>query len=76
MTRPELTGQQAADEADAFSVAQFCKRHGISVTMFYKLRQQGQAPDLLHVGDRVLVTRESAARWRKNRTRKATAPAT
>ena len=27
-------------EADAFSIAQFCQRHGISIAMYYKMRAQ------------------------------------
>jgi hypothetical protein len=58
-------------EKDAFSVAEFCRRHDISISTFYKLRAQGEAPDLMHVGDRILITKDAAARWRKDRTRKA-----
>jgi hypothetical protein len=41
MARPEVTGRKlpaAADEADAFSVAEFCKRHRISPQLFYKFK--------------------------------------
>ena len=41
MARPEVTGKRlpaAADEADAFSIAEFCKRHRISPQLFYKFK--------------------------------------
>ena len=45
MARPEVTGRKtartiASDEVDAFSVAEFCTRHRISVQLFYKNRSQ------------------------------------
>jgi hypothetical protein len=55
------------DEADAFSLAKFCRRHGISLQMFYKIANQGLAPQTLNVGTRVLVSKEAAARWRAER---------
>jgi hypothetical protein len=54
-------------EADAFSLAKFCRRHGISLQLYYKLAQQGLAPATFNVGTRVLVSKEAAARWRAER---------
>lgn len=54
-------------EADAFSLAKFCRRHGISLQMYYKLAQQDLAPATFNIGTRVLVSREAAARWRAER---------
>lgn len=54
-------------EADAFSLERFCRRHGISLQMYYKLATQGLAPQTFNVGTRVLVSKESAARWRAER---------
>ena len=68
MARAEVTGRKlvnAADDADAFSVAEFCKRHRISVQLFYKNRQQ--MPRTFNVGCRVLISREAAAAWRRER---------
>jgi predicted DNA-binding transcriptional regulator AlpA len=56
-----------AGDADAYSLAEFCRRHGISLQLFYKLIQQGQAPATFRVGTRVLVSKEAAARWRAER---------
>lgn len=55
----------------AFSIAQFCKAHGISRGTFYNLAAQGLAPREMRVGSRVLITVESAADWRKAMERRA-----
>ena len=64
------------DEADAFSLVKFCRRHGISLQMFYKLAHQGLAPQTFNVGTRVLVSREAAAAWRREREEARAADAT
>ena len=70
MARPEVTDKKlpaAADEADAFSVAEFCKRHRISPQLFYKFK--ADMPVTFRVGTPVLISREAAARWRAQRER-------
>ena len=69
MARPEVTGRKIAlldiaDDADAFTVNEFCARHRISVQLFYKLKPQGLMPVTFNVGTRVLISREAAAAWR------------
>jgi len=64
--RPPAPRQPTGD-ADAYSLPEFCERHRISLQLFYKLMQQGLAPATFHVGTRVLVSREAAARWRAER---------
>jgi hypothetical protein len=56
----------AVDEADldAYSIAQFCARHGLSIQSFYKFKAQGLMPDTFRIGARVLISREAAKRWR------------
>ncbi|MGM4959841.1 hypothetical protein [Bradyrhizobium sp. 604_D8_N2_3] len=53
----------------AMSVAQFCKAHGFSVAMFYKMKRQDRklVPRQMTVGNRTLITIESAAAWRAAR---------
>jgi hypothetical protein len=51
------------DEVDAFTVEEFCRRHRISVKMFYK--RPDLMPDSFSVGTRRLIGREAAAAWRK-----------
>jgi hypothetical protein len=69
MARGEVTGRRmiagVAGEPDAFSISEFCKRHGISPQLFYKFKNQ--MPVTFRVGTRVLISREAAARWRAER---------
>jgi hypothetical protein len=70
MARPEVTGRKiamldVADDADAFTVNEFCARHRISVQLFYKNRKQ--MPRTFNVGTRVLISKEAATAWRRER---------
>jgi hypothetical protein len=72
MARPEVTGRKptqlnATDDADAFSIGGFCARHRISPQLFYKLKPLGLMPVTFSVGTRVLISREAAAAWRRER---------
>ncbi|BBZ97462.1 hypothetical protein BRDID11004_16260 [Bradyrhizobium diazoefficiens] len=72
MARPEATGRKpihptAPIDADAFSIDEFCARHRISVQLFYKNRDQ--MPRTFNVGTRVLISKEAAAAWRRERER-------
>jgi hypothetical protein len=74
MARPEVTGRKpvlvdTADHADAYSVSEFCARHRISVQLFYKNRKQ--MPRTFNVGARVLISKEAAAVWRREREKAA-----
>jgi hypothetical protein len=73
--RPEVTGRKptptvrgrkpmvfAADDPDAFSISEFCRRHGISIQAFYKYEHE--MPVTFRVGSRRLISREAAAAWR------------
>jgi hypothetical protein len=67
MARPEVTGRKpdAVDDADAYSIEEFCARHRISVQLFYKNRKQ--MPRTFTVGTRRLISKEAAAAWRRAR---------
>lgn len=54
-----LTGRKA------FSIDEFCKLHGISRGMFYKLQASGKGPRIMNVGTRRLISDEAAADWRR-----------
>jgi hypothetical protein len=75
MARSEATGRKptvpAVDDADAFSIGEFCRRHGISVQAFYKYKDQ--MPAMFRVGSRVLISREAASAWRREREQAAQA---
>jgi hypothetical protein len=51
----------------AFTILEFCDAHRISRALYYELRKIGQAPDEARAGNRVIITLESAARWRRKR---------
>jgi hypothetical protein len=69
--RPEITGRSPAsvgcDDVDAYSIQQFCARHNISIAAYYKLRQKRLTPREIRLGARVLISKESAAAWRRER---------
>lgn len=72
LARREVTGRKSDDAADdtnldAYSIAQFCARHGLSVQSFYKFKAEGLMPDTFRIGARVLISREAAKRWRRAR---------
>jgi hypothetical protein len=71
-TRPEVSGRRPAvrdysSEADAYSIHEFCERHRISLQLYYKLRQKRLTPVEFRVGTRVLISKEAAAEWRRER---------
>jgi transposase-like protein len=69
MARPEVSGKKIGGDADAYSVSEFCRRHGISPQLFYKYKSD--MPATLRVGTRVLISRESAEAWRRQRSEPA-----
>jgi hypothetical protein len=68
MTNIEPIPQKTFLDLDAYTIAQFCERHGISRATYYVLKKRGLQPDETHVLDRIIITRESAAAWRRKRT--------
>jgi len=60
-----------SSDPDAYSIRQFCERHGISQSFFFKLQAQGRAPRTLKIGARRLISREDARTWRKQQTKTA-----
>lgn len=57
----------APTAAGALTIKEFCDLHRISVAFFYVLRARGEGPVEMHVGSRVLISREAAADWRRAR---------
>ena len=60
----------------AFSIAEFCRRHGISRGHFYNLWKTGDAPVVMRVGRRTLISAEAAALWRRRMEEAASTAAT
>jgi hypothetical protein len=52
-------------ELDAYSIEEFCRRHSISRSTYYSLKEVGKGPAEGHALGRVLITKESALAWRK-----------
>jgi hypothetical protein len=71
MARAQFTNRKTAsdvvDDLDAYSIEEFCRRHGISPQLFYKLKPQGLMPPTFRLGARVLISKEAAAAWRRER---------
>lgn len=59
-------------EREALSIALFCQLHSISRSTYFNLRADGRAPREMRVGTRVLISREAAADWRRERETNAT----
>src|SRR5262245_60351296 len=55
-------------DADAFGIPEFCRRHHISQSFYFKLQAFGLGPTTMRIGRRVLISAEEAARWRAERT--------
>jgi transposase-like protein len=72
MTRSEVSGKRICGDADAYSVSDFCRRHGISPQLFYKYKSD--MPATLRIGTRVLISKESAEAWRRERSAPAHTP--
>ena len=77
MAAPQVTGRKITRQARApplleraaYTIREFCDAHRISKSPYYNLRKQGLGPDEARVLDRVIITMEAAARWRKARER-------
>jgi transposase-like protein len=62
-------------EKDAYSVSEFCERHGFSKGHLYDQWRAGRGPRFFRLGDRRLISAEAAADWRREmeaETREAT----
>jgi hypothetical protein len=70
MRKPPQTGPILDGDADAFSIREFCRRHGISESFYFKLKEQNCGPREMRIGSRVLISREAAKRWRTRHTSK------
>jgi hypothetical protein len=61
--RPVPAAERAASTRE-----EFCLGHRISRSKYYELKKRGEAPDEMIVDGKHLISNESAARWRKQRT--------
>ena len=54
-------------DPDAYSVDLFCHRHGLSHSFYYKLKAQDLGPREIRLNSKVLISREAAEAWRRER---------
>lgn len=56
--------KQSSQPGPVLTLREFCEQHRISRNFFYSLVKDGQAPDVIKVRHRVLISNEAAAAWR------------
>jgi hypothetical protein len=66
MTRNDA-GRKLPEPVDAFSIPLFCAMHDFSPAHYYRLKAAGLGPKEMKIGHRVLISREAAERWRRQR---------
>ena len=54
-------------ETEAYSIEEFCRAHRISRAFYFNIKRDGFGPREMRVGNRVIISREAAADWRKER---------
>jgi hypothetical protein len=59
--------QAAGIARTAMTIPLFCAAHSISEGLYQKMRANGFGPREVRIGRRVLITSESAAKWRRER---------
>lgn len=63
MSKSTATPCSFSVEKRALSIAEFCQAYGISRASFYNLKKSGNAPAILHVGRRSLISITAAETW-------------
>ena len=67
-THPGVAGRKSGvadtkSPVGSYTISEWCKRHNLSVSFFYKLRAAGLAPRLMKVGARVLISAAADEAW-------------
>jgi len=57
-----------AVERAAFSIAEFCARHGFSKAKYHGMKNAGLGPAELRIGILIRITREAELAWQRART--------
>jgi hypothetical protein len=84
MARPETTGRKPGGLTQttaevratgppevpraAYTIAEFCQAHRISQSFYFKIRQLGLGPRECRALNKITITDESAAEWRRANT--------
>jgi hypothetical protein len=54
-------------DCEVLTIAQFCQRNGISLTLFHKLKAQGRGPRVMRLGRAHRITLAAEKDWRAER---------
>jgi predicted DNA-binding transcriptional regulator AlpA len=54
-------------DKNAYDIIEFCHLHSISRSGFYNSLKNGTGPRVMRVGSRVLISKEAAEAWRRER---------
>jgi hypothetical protein len=66
--RPNPTSDnQAAVGAGSYTIAEWCKLHRLSLSMFYKMQVEGWGPRTMVVGACTRISAEADANWTRER---------
>jgi hypothetical protein len=55
---------------ECYTLDEFCRAHRVSRSTYYRMREEGTGPEEFHPtvnSQKVLITKEAAARWRAKR---------
>jgi hypothetical protein len=48
-----------------YTIPEFCEAHRLSVALYFKLKAAGNGPVEGHIGSRIVISLENAAKWLK-----------
>ena len=48
---------------ESYTVEEFCRMHKMCVSMFYKLRREGNGPKIMKINSKTLVSDKSNQEW-------------
>jgi hypothetical protein len=71
--RRKRTRKAFVTPPECYTVQEFCEAHRMGRATYYQLKDQGLAPVEIRLGGKILITKESATRWRAVRDAEAEA---
>jgi hypothetical protein len=64
---PRRLLDKGPEPPECFTIDEFCRSHRVGRGTYYRLRKQGLGPKEFRIASKVLISRESAQRWRAAR---------
>jgi predicted DNA-binding transcriptional regulator AlpA len=52
-------------DRNAWTIDEFCHRHGICRATYYNLKKKGRGPKTMRIGSHERISDEAAAEWRR-----------